>query len=252
VLTKAEDTGNSATREAAPRGTEEGKETSRGTEEGKESGESGGSVAEPLTNAAFRSVLQKVFASWLGARFLLPVQNDVRRRAEEYLRAFLEAEQQMFQDTRVRALEVPLEAAVDIPGVVLHGRIDRVSERAGRYIVVDYKTHLWKKAAGMVTLDGELYSFQIPIYLLLVERAYGPVAEALYYDIHAGAYYNVFGGGKPWFSDEKREDLLRQTAEAIARMHRDVTGGHFETPSPKGGCVPCEFRPVCREKYRLG
>ncbi len=198
-----------------------------------------------------RDFVHRVFSSWVGTRFLEPVRNYLRRRAEEYIRAFLQTEGEVFPDTRMRALEESFEVPTDATGVALYGRIDRISERDDGYIVVDYKTHLWKKAAGMVTPEGDLYSFQIPIYLLLVEGSYGPVAEALYYDIHKGSYENVFGGAKPWFDEEMKDNLLGQTVDTVSRMYRAITEGDYQTPVPRGGCVPCEFRPVCREKYRV-
>jgi RecB family exonuclease len=196
-------------------------------------------------------LLRSVLTPWFGPRFLPPVRNDMRRRAEHYLLTFLEAERRRFPGARLYTVEDTLEVAFDSSKMVLYGRIDRISEQDGGYIVVDYKTRLWAKRAGMVTTGGELYSFQVPLYLLLVEGSYGEVSEALYYDIDKGSYDSVFGGEKPWFDEAEREDLLRQTKRAISQMYRSVVDADFETPRPKGGCNPCEFRPVCREKYRV-
>ena len=121
----------------------------------------------------------------------------------------------------------------------------------GGYIVVDYKSRLWKKRAGMVTRDGTLVSFQVPVYLLLVEGTYGSVSDALYYDIYKGAYSSVFGGKKPWFDDQERVELLNQTTTAVSRMVKGISASIYTTPGPGEVCEGCDFRAVCREKYRV-
>ena len=213
--------------------------------------EAAGPQAEGVDPARTVALVDAVFDSWLGTKFLAPVSKDLQRRALECVFAFLKTDSTRFADPGLFALEDSLKIDASIPGVVLSGRIDRISERQKGFIVVDYKTNVRKKAAGMVTPDGVLYSFQVPIYVLLVEGAYGPVAEALYYDINKADYANVFGGAKPWFDQEKREDLLKQTNEAVCLMSDAVAGSHYETPVPKGGCRPCELRSICREKYRV-
>jgi hypothetical protein len=194
-------------------------------------------------------VLTKVFLSWTGPRFLPPILNDLRRRAEEHIQAFLEVDGETFPSARVHTLEDTLQVPSAEDGAVLYGRLDRISALDGSYIVVDYKTRLWKKKAGMVTPDGTLYSFQVPVYLLLVEGIYGPVSEALYYDIHKGEYSSVFGGAKPWFDDSKRVDLLEQTRTAVSLMFKGINASIYTTP--EDGCDGCDFRAVCREKYRV-
>ncbi len=197
------------------------------------------------------TVMQSVFNRWLGPRFLSPVRNDILRRAEQKLTSFLESDALKFEGSKLYSLEDTLERGFEQSGLVLYGRIDRISQQGEGFAVVDYKSRLWKKRAGMVTPQDELYSFQIPVYVLLVEGSYGPVSEALYYDIDSGTYYSVFGGDKPWFDDGEREELLRQTKNEIELMHRSISNAEYQTPAPKGGCEPCEFRPVCREKYRV-
>ncbi|MBN1686718.1 MAG: PD-(D/E)XK nuclease family protein, partial [Spirochaetales bacterium] len=197
------------------------------------------------------ALLDDVVASCLGTKFLPPVRNYLRRQVEEHVVAFLKTEEQWYDDTRLFTLEDSLETDPGIPGVVLRGRIDRISERQGSYIVVDYKTNVGRKVAGMVTPEGALYSFQVPVYVLLVEGNYGPVSQALYYDINKANYDSVFGGEKPWFDDEWRENLLLQTKETVAAMSQAIGESHYETPVPKGGCDPCELRSICREKYRV-
>ena len=159
-------------------------------------------VVEGVDPARTVALVDGVFASWLGTKFLPPVWKDLRLRALECLFAFLKTDSIRFADTRLFTLEDSLKIDAGIPGVVLHGRIDRISERQGSFIVIDYKTNVRKKAAGMVAPDGVLFSFQVPIYLLLVEGTYGSVSEALYYDINKADYANVFGGAKPWFDGE--------------------------------------------------
>ncbi len=203
------------------------------------------------TAAIAAKVVEKVFSSWTGPRFILPVLNDLRRRAEEYVNKFLEADTEMFPDARTYALENTLQVPTAEFDAVLHGRIDRISVQNGGYIVVDYKTRLWKKKAGMVAPDGTLRSFQVPLYLLLVEGNYGPVSQALYYDIREGTYSSVFGGNKSWFDDGEREELLDQAKAAVSRMIRDIKASLYVTPEPGEGCDGCDFRPVCRKKYRV-
>ena len=211
----------------------------------------GETAAEEADSRTVSAVLNRVFTQWIGSKFLEPVRREIRRRAEHYLRMFLASDRGRFPHARIFKLEDTLETVAGKSGAALYGRIDRISEENGNYIIIDYKTHVGSKRAGMVTAGNELYSYQVPLYVLLVEAVYGPVAEALYYDIDKASFDSVFGGEKPWFDDTEREDLLRQTDEAVIRMLRGITGCDYKTPLPKGGCAPCEFRPICREKYRV-
>jgi hypothetical protein len=174
---------------------------------------------------------------------------DTRRQAEEYLLLFLHEEEEKFLRSRIFALEDTLQS-VDQPGVRLYGRIDRISEQEGAYTIIDYKTRVRFRRAGMIEPDGTLKSFQIPIYILLVEKTYGPVSQALYYDIHKGAYLNVFGGKKPWFDDTERDDIKTQTENAVSTMYQGIVTSNYQTPPPGERCERCELRPVCRQKYR--
>ena len=209
-------------------------------------------VSDPEERTATAGkVVESVFASWTRANFLPPVLNDLRRRAEEKVLDFVRVDAESFPGSKVEALEQTLEVGVDRTSTALYGRIDRISAVDGGFIVVDYKSRLWKKRSGMVAEDGSLLSFQVPIYLRLVEETLGPVKEALYYDIYESRYSSVFGGKKPWFDDEQREDLLNQTNDAVSTMISGIEAGEYTTPGPGDSCNGCEFRAVCRKRYRV-
>jgi RecB family exonuclease len=210
-----------------------------------------GLADEAEKKAVASRVFSESFTGWAGARFLPPVLRDLRRQAVEYIHLFLKEDEKRFPQARVHALEDTLQISVNEPEVLLYGRIDRISKHEGGYIVIDYKSRLRNKRAGMVSKDGTIKTYQIPIYLLLVENAYGAVAEALYYDIRDGAYQNVFGGEKPWFGDEERDQLLIETRRAVSTMYRGIASSNYQTPAPGDGCERCGLRPICREKYRV-
>lgn len=186
---------------------------------------------------------------WQGPRFIPPVWADQRRSVAEIVDGFLAAEQSFARGTSIHSVEDSFEIRSVHPGVTLHGRIDRISKRDDLFIIIDYKKRLWRKRSGMVAPDGSLITYQIPCYVLLVEDQCGAVGEALYYDMTAQKYEVVFGEAKPWFDDNERAGLEIQTRSAIAQMSEAITNGAYQPPSPRGSCLGCDFRAICREKY---
>ncbi|MBT3273604.1 MAG: hypothetical protein HN368_10635 [Spirochaetales bacterium] len=193
--------------------------------------------------------IDRVFAEWRDPVFIHPAWTDERRHISEYLAGFLETESKVWDSARLIAVEESLEIPDFISGIVLHGRIDRISEFNGEQIIVDYKKRLKSKKSGMVSPENELRSFQVPCYLLLTEDVHGAADQALYYDVTEQKYHQVFGGNKPWFDPTEREDLLSQTRNAVKSMGDTIQAGSFITPKPRGSCDGCAFRGVCREKY---
>lgn len=136
--------------------------------------------------------IDEVWARWSLEEILPvpPIWRDLRSRARDQIGLLLAIERERFSGYEVGELEESLSAAV--AGALLSGKIDRVSYRDGRALVVDYKKH---SAPSLREIRGEAgsppSSFQLPFYVHLLESRGTPVDRAGYYDLQEGKYLPV-------------------------------------------------------------
>ena len=183
--------------------------------------------------------------------FISPVMEAFRRRTEEALNLFLSVEAETFPGYRLMEAEYTLNMKDFIEGVSLTGKIDRVSEKEEKAVLVDYKRSSWGLVKGaVVTEPGGSGSYQIPFYLVLMEAVPNiRVDKAAYYFLEEGKYQFFFGGDKSWFSEEEAEGFKGILRDSIVIMRDYIREGRYTTPSPKEGCDSCRFRGICRTKY---
>jgi hypothetical protein len=227
--------------------------------------------------------LSEAFGSLARKRgpFVGIVLEAFRSRLELYLRNLLVAEAERFPDLEIGPLEAGLE--LDYPalagGVVLRGRIDRLSRSAKGVVIVDYKKGALP-SRGQVAPDesGAMAEAQIPCYLRLVSSA-GSVAEGGAFggrDGDAGAtaidsawYLSIegnsrreAGAGACAFGDDKSAYVPREGLEAFlaafdAALRRTALGifaGLYPLApreTQKLVCADCGARGICRERYAL-
>ena len=209
--------------------------------------------------------IAEVFARWEaeGRLFLLPIWRDLHGRLREALVTLLALERERFAGFAVGELEESFASDGPIEGVLLEGKIDRVSYRDGQALVVDYKKHRHPSLRDIRGKEGERpASFQIPFYVHLLEKRGTPVGWAGYYDVDEGSYAPVLdahsGGGEaggsgrqvPLDRDEMTELRVRlegSVAEMVARLR----AGDFRTPASQKGCEACPLRSICRKRYTV-
>jgi hypothetical protein len=214
--------------------------------------------------------------------FVAVVLEAYRGRLESYLENMLESEADYFANLEIG----PIEEELELPypglagGVVLRGRIDRISRSGKGAVIVDYKKgKVPEKARVAPDVSGAIAEAQIPCYLRLVSGAGAAGGAAGEAGLGTGAsldsawYFSIEGNEKTppahpvcafGDTDEKgrgayvpRENLeafldafdaaLRAAAEGIER------GDYPLAPleAQKEVCRNCDARGICRERYAL-
>jgi ATP-dependent helicase/nuclease subunit B len=179
--------------------------------------------------------------------------------------------------TSITALEHPVLTTLNLTGMGdtglelrLHGRIDRVDERGGRHLVLDYKTGGFKTAGAEAWLDAALFDrmgqcapgtpeaaelflelaetdmdVQMPLYLHLLAQdgAFRP-GNAAWVELKSD------GGEKPLFPDkvgsEERDEVVRRRAPALVRFVLEHMLAAAVLPARSGKhCQWCDFNGPC-------
>lgn len=156
----------------------------------------------------------------------------------------IEQEAKMFDASRSIGFELELKRCID--DLVLTGRIDRLvcldPNTRHRYAVIDYK----KGKVPMRKIEPKPASYQLPLYRLLVEEAYGEkAAHAAYYSVAEGKYFSIWtenDSEEANLADQLLEERLRSLKEA-------VDAGQLMATPTKERCPSCEYRSLCRRRY---
>ena len=142
------------------------------------------------------------------------------------------------------------------PPLKLWGKIDRVdTDRAGNFIVYDYKT-------GRPPSQAEIVSgkrLQLPLYLLAVSRLFLPEGEpmgAAYYSLQPtnrlrGIWHQkaqAFGiKNRNTLTDEAWAETLERAVTEALQSYYAILEGAFPFCPPKMCPSYCEFRSICRQ-----
>ncbi len=175
-------------------------------------------------------------------------------------------------------------SGIDLDGLQIRGKIDRVELRArgdGSYevLIADYKTRPSGISSNKDIIEG--HSFQIPLYLAAVQKA---IEEDFGIETHpaAGVYYIfktdershqfvMLSLDSDLVSDERyelskrstkqiladdrsTEDTILESLEQAIRIVEAGNSGEFPVKPLPGACQYCEFVSLCRirEIERLG
>jgi hypothetical protein len=212
------------------------------------------------------AALDEAFAALSEKRgpFVGVVLEAYRSRLSHYLGRVLEAEAERFPGLEVGQIEEYFEAEYPEvgPGIVVDGRIDRLSYRDGRAVLIDYKKgRLPSRSEVALDEGGALGASQVPCYLKLLEAA-GIEAESAWYlsvegwdESAPGSAACAFGAGeKAYVPTEGRRALLDAFDAAVGESAGGLLAGEFPFP-PKDAqdrvCAACEARGICRERYAL-
>jgi RecB family exonuclease len=234
---------------------------------------------KPERAASYRSMiagcLLESFAQLARNRgpFVAVALETYRGRLALYLENLVDAEAERFPGLDVGPLEEDFE--LDCPelagGVVLRGRIDRISRSPLGAVVIDYKKGgLAAKAQVAPDEGGSIAEAQIPCYLTLVSGARGAGAtgvaidSAWYVSIEgdsrreAGSAACAFGGARgvqgAYVPGEGLEGFLAAFDRALGETALGISAGSFPlAPKETQGeaCQSCGARGICRERYAL-
>jgi len=191
-----------------------------------------------------------------------------RSQLELYLENLVEAEARLFPDLEVGPIEEELELLYpDVAGgVVLRGRIDRISRSDKGAVVVDYKKGGLPSRSRVAPDDsGAIAEAQVPCYLRLVASKGAAVDSAWYVSIEgdsrreAGSAACAFGdtapgGEEPYVQRSSLESFLAAFDAALRHVVEGIFAGKFPfapRETQKTACASCGARGICRERYSL-
>lgn len=261
-------------------------------------------VAEDGDRAQFGEIVHRVLKEFLAPHLGKPIYGDMldaKALAADFERALTEGafSLQMPYDARVAllaagrerlgrflanlpattvvALEHPVVTNLPLTGidgqsfnVSLHGRIDRIDRRAGKHMVLDYKTGGLKSCGTETWLDETLFArvagaepgtpetaqllmefaksgldVQLPLYLhlLAAHEDFSP-------DNAAWCELKSNGAERPLFDDkvtaEQRATVITERAPALARLMLEHALATPELAARSGRhCQWCDFKGPC-------
>lgn len=151
--------------------------------------------------------------------------------------------------------------AIDVGGLRLNGRLDRVDETAdGQRIVIDYKTGASSAGAWLGERPDEP---QLPLYLTAAEPgataiAFAQVrandmkfvALAAAKDVLPGA--RTLPDGRLRLAAESWGAQVAAWREELERLARDFSAGRAAVDPKPGACEYCDQKPLCRIHEREG
>lgn len=225
--------------------------------------------AESLFNGFEQALTQEAFSQQMP----FDVRTVLLATGRERLRRFLDK----LPRTAVLALELPVLTHLTVPGmddadgpVRLHGRIDRVDERAGCRLVLDYKTGGIKEGGAEGWYDSEVFEamgdsppgspeaealflrlaqlgldVQLPAYMHMLNADGGaPVGNAAWVKLSSD------GSEHPFFAKDVDETMRSTVLQTRVPMLLRFVLGHVLAarglPTLRGRhCDYCEFKGPC-------
>jgi DNA helicase II / ATP-dependent DNA helicase PcrA len=164
------------------------------------------------------------------------IQDDYQR--DLYLHQGLEQLQEFLAGARVSSPKEVLHTEewfdIEVAGIKLAGRIDRIDREGDSVAVVDYKTG---KARSQEDADESL---QLSIYAMAAQQKWG-------YRVGALVFHNLEGNVA--VVSKRDEFQLERAKERVRKVAGDIASGNFGA-KPGFYCNFCAFRGLCpaREK----
>ena len=181
-----------------------------------------------------------------------PAWQELRRQAAELAEAYLLLELEESQGSKTVFTEKLLEQRIKEDMIHLSGRIDRIVCLEEGYLLIDYKLQNTPSAGEI--FGSEPSSFQIPFYILLMEKNGLPVTRAAYYSMQRKEYRYVLapaGGPKAMADSTVMAPAMETCLEAVRDMAGRLRSGNYLIQNSKQNCRYCGYRSICRTKYGL-
>ncbi len=183
-----------------------------------------------------------------------PAWTSCRRSILEALDAFIDVEAKEYPDYSVVSTETEWRSQEDEERMIVTGRIDRISEKDGAYVLVDYKRNSIPKDSEIEGYSEDLRHFQIPLYVFLGRRQGLDIDKASYYSVERQAYRHVYerSGSNVPLDSEKIDVLVELTLSKAKEFVAGVRNGRYSIPKERvvtEGCGTCGLRRVCRIKF---
>lgn len=181
----------------------------------------------PLEGASFQEALRAGIiseADTASTRFAIDL---FLGECEEFIESEIGRKKEGF-----RPLYIEKEFMFTLEGFRFRGSIDRVDERDGEYIIIDYKTGKNIKLDSQKNLQKSV-DFQLPLYYLALKEAGIEATSAYFYAVREGKLY------EERYLQEKLEILPSLLAPMKAR---EIT---FERCDKKSVCRLCPYKLIC-------
>lgn len=133
------------------------------------------------------------------------------------------------------------EFTVDLHGLKVRGRIDRVDRTPGGLVAVDYKSGKDKPKPAK-DRDGRKLDLQLAVYLAAMKMLYPGE------NVAGGVYYSL-AACKTHKGSAAEDGLLREFLAAVVEAPR--TGSLAVRPISKDTCTYCDYDHLCRKGARL-
>ncbi|MDU7114967.1 MAG: PD-(D/E)XK nuclease family protein, partial [Peptoniphilus harei] len=139
---------------------------------------------------------------------------------------------------------------MDVRGLKIKGRIDRIDALGDKEILIDYK-----RSKGRTKKEIEdLKSFQMPLYAIARRKMGKKIAMASYGSIKKAELDIVIKNSdilpkddskKYYFSEEELSNLLKKVEEEIIYMTNSITSGDYNSTC---SCDKCDYKEICENK----
>jgi DNA helicase II / ATP-dependent DNA helicase PcrA len=146
--------------------------------------------------------------------------------AKDVLKTFIEEQNKMNETI----IDIEKEFSVEIEGISIKGKIDRIDKDNDDFIVIDYKTS--KTASSKNKLKEDM---QMIVYSLAVEHLYGKRPQKV------GCWF--LRANKKVMIEVSDEDIIKIKDKLISIVG-SVRKGHF-SPKPGWECKSCDYSLIC-------
>ena len=204
-------------------------------------------------------ICAREFAQWerRGMDFIPPAWNWFTGSTGRQVRDFIYQESSQFDGFELLGTEMELSSPCDVE-TGMWGRIDRISQKEGSAVLVDYKKGMVPSLSRIYQTENLPAVSQLPFYSSIADRNGYQVTAACYYSIRDGKYTQVFAepGGpvlpaprrKPRLLPEEFHQQAERIVSAVVFQAGRIRAGDFRIPVH---CAGCDYRAVCRARYSL-
>ena len=191
-----------------------------------------------------------------GNDFVYPMWKELKEWTRRALEVYVEQESTLYNGYELLRCEDTLKAVID-DRCGVQGRVDRVSQKDGHAVIVDYKKGNTPAPADVFQEDILPSTSQLPLYAYVVEKEGFRVSNAAYYSIRDGSYKHMLLDSeapveipgkpvKPMVSPDQFSELTDRIVAGVKSAAEQLSRGNFTITD---SCNGCDFRAVCRRKF---
>ncbi len=165
------------------------------------------------------------------------------QRWKQRIPEYIDWQLQRAEQWQVAAVEQQLEQSQTVPGLTLHGRLDRCDSDGTQQAILDYKTGRYADADSVSS--GE--AVQLPYYALLASSGELPVARVEYLSLDEAKV-----SGRTVLEGDELEALTHQVGDRLGTLYGEMlTGAKLPAWGAEQKCAYCRFIGVCRREVWL-